>query len=225
MLTFKKDRKTTDTAVILLASLCAIGSAVLIFSLPFLAPAALASLGAFFATFPGIFISILVCSLLLTLAFGAIVTAFETSKNRSTTVKEKMDGKIVVDSAGCLQLKVTDEALEFLKENNQNKNQDDSVIPDEYRIDFLFNDKSYYITAKDESGISGNNRCLKINSLAVKNDRGEFKLIDGSDQQLKTLSLGSEENDAKELTIELTPSSIVKSPEAEQQKNERSLSN
>ncbi|WP_241653843.1 hypothetical protein [Wolbachia endosymbiont of Nilaparvata lugens] len=162
------------------------------------------------------------------LAFAAVALAslaiYFIIKNNE--ISEPKIPSIVIESCkGDLFLKAKDEDFEYITKHKQNKNQDGSVIPDEYRIDFAFKDKSYYITAKNESGISDNNSCLKINSLAVKNDEGEFKLIDGSDQQLKTLSLGSGENDAKELTIQFQPNSSVKSPEAEQQKNERSLFN
>lgn len=212
----KTHRHKTNIAIVALTSLYVIGTAVAL-STPYWVSSTslLAPIAVFAATPLGISVLAFAAVALASLAIYFII--------KNNEISEPKTLGIVIEK-GDLFVKVTDEDLEFLKENNQNKNEDGSVIPDEYLIYFSLGSESYYITAKDESGISDNNSCLKINSLAVKNDEGEFKLIDGSDQQLKTLSLGSEENDAKELTIKLNPSSIVKSPEAEQQKNERSLS-
>lgn len=129
----------------------------------------------------------------------------------------------IIEKEGDLFVKVKDKDFEHIKKHNQNKNQDGSVIPDEYRIDFSLESNSYYITATSKE-MNNNGGLLKINSLGRKNDKGEYELIDEYGKKLETLGLGAEENDAKELIIRLVPSSIVKSPEAEQQKKERSLS-
>uniref|UniRef100_A0AAU7YKC0 Uncharacterized protein n=1 Tax=Wolbachia endosymbiont of Oeneis ivallda TaxID=3171168 RepID=A0AAU7YKC0_9RICK len=119
-------------------------------------------------------------------------------------------------------MKVKDEGFEYIKKHNRNKKPDGSVIPDEYLIYFSLGSKSYYITATSKE-MDNNNGLLKINSLGKKNDKGEYELIPEYKKELETLSLGSEENGPKELITKLEPSSSVKSPEAEQQKNERSL--
>ncbi|WGJ61644.1 hypothetical protein [Wolbachia endosymbiont of Frankliniella intonsa] len=66
--------------------------------------------------------------------------------------------------------------------------------------------------------MNNNDGLLKINSLGRKNDKGEYELI--HEEKSKTLGFSTEENDPKELIIRLVPSSIVKSPEAEQQKKD-----
>lgn len=214
---FKNHRHKTNIALVALTSLYVIGTAVAL-STPYWmsSTSILAPIAVFAATPLGISVLAFAAVALASLAIYFII--------KNNEISEPKTPNIVIESCeGDLFVKVKDEGFEYIKKHNRNKKPDGSVIPDEYLIYFSSGSKSYYITAKDESGISDNNSCLKINSLAVKNDEGEFKLIDGSDQQLKTLSLGSEENGPKELTIRLEPSSSVKSPEAEQQKNERSL--
>ncbi|WP_265022960.1 hypothetical protein [Wolbachia endosymbiont (group B) of Ischnura elegans] len=125
---------------------------------------------------------------------------------------------------GYLFVKVKDEDFEYIKKYNKNKDQNGSIIPYEYLIYFSLESKSYYITATSKE-MNNNDGLLKINSLGRKNDKCEYELIHEYEKKLKTLGLGSEENDDKELIIRLVPSSIVKSPEAEQQKKGRSSPN
>lgn len=161
------------------------------------------------------------------LAFAAVALAslaiYFIIKNNEIS-EPKIPSIVIKSCEGDLFVKVKDEDFEYIKKHNQNKNQDGSVILDEYRIDFSLESNSYYITATSKE-IDNNNGLLKINSLGRKNDKGEYKLIHEDKQELKTLGLYSEENDAKELTIRLVPSSIVKSSEDEQHKKGRSSAN
>lgn len=113
-------------------------------------------------------------------------------------------------------LQVTDKDLEFIEENYKNEN-------GEYVIDFnnlkgeVFQAESYgqirYIGNPDPI-LLGNTKLLDLHQLYKKNGDGIFEEINCG-QELETLGLGVEENDAKEVTIEFVPSSIVKSPKVE----------
>lgn len=156
------------------------------------------------------------------LAFAAVALAslaiYSIIKNNEIS-EPKTPNIVIRMNKEDLFVKVKDEDFEYIKKHNQNKHQDGSVVPDEYRIDFSLKSNSYYITATSDN----NGGLLKINSLGRKNDEGKYELIHEYEKKLETLGLGAEENDVQELTIEFVPSSIVKSPEAEQQEKERSL--
>ncbi len=122
-------------------------------------------------------------------------------------------------------LQVTDKDLEFIEENYKNEN-------GEYTIDFtnskgeVFKAASYgQIKYKDNPDpiLLGNTKLLDLHQLYKKKGDSIFEQINCG-QELETLGLGVEENDAKERIIRFVPSSIVKSPKVEHEKPERSLS-
>ncbi|WP_419215117.1 hypothetical protein [Wolbachia endosymbiont of Rhagoletis cingulata] len=214
----KTHRHKTNIAIVALTSLYVIGTAVAL-STPYWVSSTslLAPIAVFAATPLGISVLAFAAVALASLAIYFIIKNNEISEPKIPSI-------VIKSCEGDLFVKVKDEDFEYIKKHNQNKNQDGIVIPDEYLIYFSLESKSYYITATSKE-MDNNNGLLKINSLGRKNDKGEYELIHEHGKKLETLGLGSEENDAKELTIRIVPSSIVKSPEAEQQKNERSLSN
>ncbi|MFT4313900.1 MAG: hypothetical protein AB3P11_02115 [Wolbachia pipientis] len=207
----KTHRHKTNIAIVALTSLYVIGTAVAL-STPYWVSSTslLAPIAVFAATPLGISVLAFAAVALASLAIYFIIKNNEISEPKIPSI-------VIKSCEGDLFVKVKDEDFEYIKKHNQNKNQDGIVIPDEYLIYFSLESKSYYITATSKE-MDNNNSCLKINSLAVKNDEGEFKLIDGSDQQLKTLGLSIEENDDRIIAIESVPSSTVESPEAKQKK-------
>ncbi|WP_264331126.1 hypothetical protein [Wolbachia endosymbiont (group B) of Erebia ligea] len=212
----KTHRHKTNIAIVALTSLYVIGTAVAL-STPYWVSSTslLAPLAVFAATPLGISVLAFAAVALASLAIYFIIKNNEISEPKIPSI-------VIKSCEGDLFVKVKDEDFEYIKKHNQNKNQDGSVIPDEYRIDFILESHSYYITATSKE-MDNNNGLLKINSLGRNNDKGEYELIPEYKKKLETLGLGSEENGPKELIIRPMPSSIVKSPEAEQQKNERSL--
>lgn len=202
----KTHRHKTNIAIVALTSLYVIGTAVEL-STPYWVSSTsiLAPIAVFAATPLGISV----------LAFAAVALAslaiYSMTKTRVVSIIKK---------TGDLFVKVKDEDFEYIKKHNRNKNPDGSIITNEYLIYFSLESKSYYITATSKE-MNNNDGLLKINSLGRKNDKGEYELI--HEEKSKTLGFSTEENDPKELIIRLVPSSIVKSPEAEQQKKDRSL--
>ncbi|WP_341812399.1 hypothetical protein [Wolbachia endosymbiont (group A) of Conops quadrifasciatus] len=63
-----------------------------------------------------------------------------------------------------------------MKKNNQNKDKDGKVVEGEYRINFSLAGKDYYVTGKFGNGKAefGDIVFLDINSLAKKNEQGEY---------------------------------------------------
>lgn len=109
MLTFKKYRKTTDTAVILLASLYVIGTAVAL-STPYWVSSTslLAPIAVFAATPLGISVLAFAAVALASLAIYFIIKNNEISEPKIPSI-------VIKSCEGDLFVKVTDEALEFLK--------------------------------------------------------------------------------------------------------------
>ncbi|RDD35018.1 hypothetical protein Wcon_00866 [Wolbachia endosymbiont of Cylisticus convexus] len=215
---FKNHRHKTNIALAALTSLCVI-SAVTALSVPYWVSSTsiLAPLAVFAATPLGISVLVFVAVALVSLAIYSII--------KNNDISEPKASRIVIRSnEGDLFAKVKDEDFEYIKTHNQNKNQDGSVISDEYRIDFNFGSNSYYITAAGKE-MDNNDVLLRINSVGRKNDKGEYELIHKDKEKLKTLGLGAEENDAKRLTIEFVPSSILKSLEVKHEEPEKLLNN
>lgn len=212
----KTHRHKTNIAIVALTSLYVIGTAVAL-STPYWVSSTsiLAPIAVFAATPLGISVLAFAAVALASLAIYFIIKNNEISEPKIPSI-------VIKSCEGDLFVKVKDEDFEYIKKHNQNKNQDGSVILDEYRIDFILESHSYYITATSKE-MNDDYGLLKINSLGRKNDKDEYKLIHEDKQELKTLGLYSEENDAKELTIRLVPSLIVKSSEDEQHKKGRSF--
>ncbi|WP_250126916.1 hypothetical protein [Wolbachia endosymbiont of Ostrinia furnacalis] len=176
----------------------------------------LAPLAVFAATPLGMSLLATVAVALVSLAIYSIIKNNKISEPKTLNI-------VIIMNKKDLFVKVKNEDFEYIKKHNQNKNQDGSVISDEYLIYFSLESNSYYITATSKE-MDNNDGLLKINSLGRKNDQGEYELIDEYRKKLETLGLGVEENGPKELIIKLVPSSIIRSPEIEQQEKERSLS-
>ncbi|WP_425383953.1 hypothetical protein [Wolbachia endosymbiont (group B) of Eupithecia inturbata] len=215
---FKNHRHKTNIALVALTSLYVIGTAVAL-STPYWmsSTSILAPIAVFAATPLGISVLAFVAVALVSLAIYSIIKNNKISEPKTPNI-------VIISNKGDLFAKVKDEDFEYIKKHNQNKKQNGSIITDEYLIYFSLESKSYYITATSKE-MNKNDVLLKINSLGRKNDKDPYDLIHEDKQELKTLGLYSEENDTKELIITLVPSSIVKSPEAEQQEEGKSLKN
>ncbi|WP_264729875.1 hypothetical protein [Wolbachia endosymbiont (group B) of Episyrphus balteatus] len=215
---FKNHRHKANIALVALTSLYVIGTAVAL-STPYWVSSTsiLAPIAVFAATPLGISVLAFAAVALVSLAIYSIIKNNKISESKTPNI-------VIISKERGLFVKVENEDFEYIKKHNQNKNQDGNVISDEYRIDFSLGSNSYYITATSKE-MNNNDGLLKINSLGRKNDEGKYDLINEYEKKLKTLGLDSEENDAKELTIKLVPSSIVKSSKVEQQKEGKSLKN
>ncbi|MGY5877526.1 hypothetical protein [Wolbachia endosymbiont of Nasonia giraulti] len=166
----KTHRHKTNIAIVALTSLYVIGTAVAL-STPYWVSSTslLAPLAVFAATPLGISVLAFAAVALASLAIYFIIKNNEISEPKIPSI-------VIKSCEGDLFVKVKDEDFEYIKKHNQNKNQDGSVIPDEYRIDFILESHSYYITATSKE-MDNNNGLLKINSLGRKNDKGEYELI------------------------------------------------
>lgn len=199
MLAAKNHRYKTNTALAALTSLCVIG-AVAALSAPYWVSS----------------ISILApfrMSVLATVTVTLIGSAtYSIMKNNE--ISELKAPRIVIGSyQRYLMLQVTDKELKFIEKNYKNEN-------GEYTIDFT-NSKGEVFKAESYGQIKytdnpypillGNTKLLDLHQLHKKNDDGIFEEIN-CEQELETLGLGTEENDAKEVIIRFVPSSIVKSP-------------
>ncbi|MFL3877295.1 DUF1206 domain-containing protein [Wolbachia endosymbiont of Trichogramma kaykai] len=107
----------------------------------------LAPLAVFAATPLGISVLAFVAVALVGLAIYSII--------KNNKISEPKTPNIVIRSnKGDLFVKVKNEDFEYIKKHNQNKNQDGSVILDEYLIDFSLESNSYYITATSKEWIT-----------------------------------------------------------------------
>ncbi len=214
---FKNHRHKTNIALAAFTSLFAVGVAV-VFSTPYLL-SILEPITVFGAILleMGIFAFVAAAVTLVGLAIYPIIKNNEISEPKAPSI-------VIRSNKGDLFAKVKDEDFEYIKTHTKNKNQDGSVISDEYRIDFNFESNSYYITAAGKE-MDNNDVLLRINSVGRKNDKGEYELIHKDKEKLKTLGLGAEENDAKELIIRLLPRSIFKSLEVKHEEPEKLLNN
>uniref|UniRef100_A0A3B0JFZ3 Uncharacterized protein n=1 Tax=Wolbachia endosymbiont of Aleurodicus floccissimus TaxID=2152762 RepID=A0A3B0JFZ3_9RICK len=213
MLIFKNHRgqlHKTNIALLVLTSLCIIGAAT--------------ALSAPYWVSSTSILESLETSVLATVTVALIGSAtYSIMKNNE--ISELKAPRIVAGSCQrYLMLQVTDKDLEFIEENYKNEN-------GEYTIDFtnskgeVFKADSYgqirYIDNPDLI-LLGNTKLLDLHQLYKKNGDGIFEEINYG-QELEILGLGVEENDAKEVTIEFVPSSIVKSPKIEHEEPERLL--
>ncbi|WP_264336687.1 MULTISPECIES: hypothetical protein [unclassified Wolbachia] len=221
MLIFKNHRgqlHKTNTALLVLTSLYVIGAAVALSS-PYLMSSTyiLAPLAAFAATPLGMSVLAFVTVALISLAIYSFM--------KNNEISELKAPRIVAGSfQRYLMLQVTNKDLEFIEKNYKNEN-------GEYTIDFtnskgeVFKAESYgqirYIGNPDPI-LLGNTKLLDLYQLYKKNSDGIFEEINCG-QELETLGLGVEENDAKEVTIKFVPSSIINSPKVEHEKSERLL--
>lgn len=155
----------------------------------------------------------------------ALIASITYSIMKNNEISELKAPRIVAGSfQRYLMLQVTNKDLEFIEKNYKNEN-------GEYTIDFtnskgeVFKAESYgQIKYKDNPDpiLLGNTKLLDLHQLYKKNDDGIFEEINCG-QELETLGLGVEENDAKEVTIKFVPSSIINSPKVEHEKSERLL--
>ncbi|QKX01289.1 hypothetical protein GOY14_03090 [Wolbachia endosymbiont of Dipetalonema caudispina] len=171
MLIFKNHRgqlRKTNTALVVLASLYIVGSAVVL-SAPHLvsSTSVLAPLAAFAATSLGIGVLITIAVVLVSLATYAI------SKNNKISELEAM--KFIVDN-GNVKLQITRKEFEYIRKNNKNKDKDGKIIEDEYRIDFINSDgkECYVIITSEKSKEIGNTLLLNISALNMKSDDGKY---------------------------------------------------
>lgn len=177
-----------NIALVALTSVYVIGAAVALSSPYWVSSTCtLAPLAAFAATPLGIGILATVAVALVGLAVYAI------SKNNKTS--ELNAPKIVVKDDKVM-LQVTEEVYEDIKANNKNKDKDGKTVESEYRINFSLDGKDYYVTGKigDGKAVFGDTLLLDINSLAVKNDKGEYVPISDTSKQLEELGLNKKEN-------------------------------
>jgi len=155
----------------------------------------------------------------------ALIASVTYSIMKNNEISELKAPRIVTGSyQRYLILQVINEDLEFIEENYKNENGG-------YTIDFtnskgkIFKADSYgqirYID-NPEPILLGNTKLLDLHQLYKKKGDSIFEQIN-CEQELETLGLGVEENDAKEIIIEFVPSSIVKSPKVEHEKPERLL--
>lgn len=178
----------TNTALVALTSLYVIGAAVALSSPYWISSTCmLAPLAAFAATPLGIGVLAFVAIALTSLAISAIIKNNEISELKAPKIFIK-DNKVM--------LQITKEVYEDIKANNQNKNGKGEVIKDEYRINFSLAGKDYYVTGKFGDGKAefGDIVSLDINSLAKKNDKGEYVPISDNQKQLEELGLNKKEN-------------------------------
>lgn len=177
-----------NIALVALTSVYVIGAAVALSSPYWVSSTCtLAPLAAFAAIPLGIGILATVAVALVGLAVYAI------SKNNKTS--ELNAPKIVVKDDKVM-LQVTKEVYEDIKANNKNKDKDGKTVESEYRINFSLDGKDYYVTGKigDGKAVFGDTLLLDINSLAVKNDKGEYVPISDTSKQLEGLGLNKKEN-------------------------------
>ncbi|UIP92787.1 hypothetical protein JSQ73_000055 [Wolbachia endosymbiont of Anopheles demeilloni] len=210
----------TNIALAALTSLYVIGTAVAL-STPYWVSSTslLAPLAVFAATPLGISVLAFVAVALVSLAIYSIIKNNEISELRAP--------RIVTGSyQRYLMLQVTDKDLEFIEEIYKNEN-------GEYIIDFtnskgeIFKAASYgQIKYKDNPDpiLLGNTKFLDLHQLYKKKGDSIFEQINCR-QELETLGLGVEENDAKEVIIRFVPSSIVKSPEVKHKEEQEKLQN
>lgn len=191
MLTFKNycgQFHKTNTALVALTSLYVIGAAVALSSPYWVSSTCmLAPLAAFAATPLGIGVLAFVAIALTSLAISAII--------KNNEISELKAPRIVIDDDE-VKLLVTKEVYEKMKKNNQNKNDKGEVVEGEYRINFSLDGKDYYVTGKIGDGKAefGDTVFLDINSLAVKNNKGEYVPISYTNKHLEELGLNKEEN-------------------------------
>ncbi|AZU37052.1 hypothetical protein BBB02_00040 [Wolbachia endosymbiont of Bemisia tabaci] len=209
----------TNIPLAALTSLYVTGTAVAL-STPYwvFSTSLLVPLAVFASTPLGISVIAFVAVALVSLAIYSII--------KNNEISELKAPRIVTGSyQRYLMLQVTGKDLEFIEEIYKNENS-------EYIIDFtnskgeIFKAASYgQIKYKDNPDpiLLGNTKLLDLHQLYKKNGDGIFEEINCG-QELETLGLGVEENDAKEVIIEFVPSSIVKSPKVEHEKPERLLS-
>lgn len=211
MLTSKNHPQKTNIVLIVLTSLCVIGAATTLSAPCWMSSASM--------------IGPIGTNLLATVTIALIVSiTYSIMKNNE--ISELKAPRIVTGSyQRYLMLQVTDKDLEFIEENYKNEN-------GEYTIDFtnskgeIFKAESYgQIRYNDNPDpiLLGNTKLLDLHQLYKKNGDGIFEEINCG-QELAMLGLGVEKNDAKEVTIEFVPSSIVKSPKVEHKEPGRSLS-
>ncbi|MFP3022984.1 MAG: hypothetical protein ACEY3K_08780 [Wolbachia sp.] len=210
MLTSKNYLQKTNIVLIVLTSLCVIGAATTLSVPCWMSSASM--------------IGPIGINLLATVTV-ALIASVTYSIIKNNEISELKAPRIVTGNyQRYLILQVTNEDLEFIENNYKNEN-------GEYTIDFtnskgeVFKAASYdqirYIDNPDPI-LLGNTKLLDLHQLYKKNGDGIFEEIN-CEQELETLGLGVEENDAKEVTIEFVPSSIVKSPKVEHEKPERLL--
>lgn len=210
MLTSKNHPQKTNIVLIVLTSLCVIGAATTLSAPCWMSSASM--------------IGPIGTNLLATVTIALIVSVtYSIMKNNE--ISELKAPRIVTGSyQKYLILQVTNEDLEFIEKNYKNEN-------GKYTIDFtnskgeVFKAESYgQIKYKDNPDpiLLGNTKLLDLHQLYKKNDDGIFEEINCG-QELETLGLGVEENDAKEVTIKFVPSSIINSPKVEHEKSERLL--
>ncbi|WP_250296650.1 hypothetical protein [Wolbachia endosymbiont of Oedothorax gibbosus] len=178
----------TNTALVALTSLYVIGAAVALSSPYWVSSTCmLAPLAAFAATPLGIGILATVAVALVGLAVYAI--------SRNNKISELNAPKIVVKDDKVM-LQVTKEVYEDIKANNKNKDKDGKNVEGEYRINFSLDGKDYYVTGEigDGKAVFADTVFLNINSLAKKNDKGEYVSISDEVKRLEELGLNKEEN-------------------------------
>lgn len=210
MLTSKNHPQKTNIVLTVLTSLCVI--------------AATTALSAPYWVSSTSILEPLETSVLATVTVALIGSAtYSIMKNNE--ISELKAPRIVAGSfQRYLMLQVTNKDLEFIEKNYKNEN-------GKYTIDFtnskgeVFKAESYgqirYINNPDPI-LLGNTKLLDLHQLYKKNSDGIFEEINCG-QELETLGLGVEENDAKEVTIKFVPSSIINSPKVEHEKSERLL--
>lgn len=210
MLTSKNHPQKTNIVLIVLTSLCVIGAATTLSAPCWMSSASM--------------IGPIGTNLLATVTIALIVSiTYSIMKNNE--ISELKAPRIVAGSfQRYLMLQVTNKDLEFIEKNYKNEN-------GKYTIDFtnskgeVFKAESYgqirYINNPDPI-LLGNTKLLDLHQLYKKNSDGIFEEINCG-QELETLGLGVEENDAKEVTIKFMPSSIINSPKVEHEKSERLL--
>lgn len=210
MLTSKSYLQKTNIVLIVLTSLCVISAATAL-SVPCWTSSAS-------------MIGPIGMNLLATVTV-ALIASVTYSIMKNNEISELKAPRIVTGSyQRYLILQVINEDLEFIEENYKNENGG-------YTIDFtnskgkIFKADSYgqirYID-NPEPILLGNTKLLDLHQLYKKKGDSIFEQIN-CEQELETLGLGVEENDAKEIIIEFVPSSIVKSPKVEHEKPERLL--
>ncbi|MFT4327185.1 MAG: hypothetical protein AB3P07_05605 [Wolbachia pipientis] len=210
MLTSKNHPQKTNIVLTVLTSLCVIAAAT--------------ALSAPYWVSSTSILEPLETSVLATVTVALIGSAtYSIMKNNE--ISELKAPRIVAGSfQRYLMLQVTNKDLEFIEKNYKNEN-------GKYTIDFtnskgeVFKAESYgqirYINNPDPI-LLGNTKLLDLHQLYKKNSDGIFEEINCG-QELETLGLGVEENDAKEVTIKFMPSSIINSPKVEHEKSERLL--
>ncbi|MDX5462446.1 MAG: hypothetical protein O7157_02670 [Wolbachia endosymbiont of Tetragnatha montana] len=192
MLTFKNhcgQFHKTNTALVALTSLYVIGAAVALSSPYWVSSTCmLAPLAAFAATPLGIGVLAFVAVALIGLAIYTI--------SRNNKISELNAPKIINSPDDDVALQVTKEVYEDIKANNKNKDKDGKNVEGEYRINFSLDSKDYYVTGEigDGKAVFVDTVFLNINSLAKKNDKGEYVSISDEVKRLEELGLNKKEN-------------------------------